>query len=76
MSAIQTEIPLAEHLSSTRSVDRIRDLTRLMKPHAKLPSSTRFLAAGKGVARLSQLCGGQGPGLLDFEDFLGCGWSG
>jgi len=26
--------------------------------------------------RLSQLCGGQGPGLLDFEDFLGCGWSG
>ena len=51
MSAIQTEIPLAEHLSSTRSVDRIRDLTRLMKPHAKLPSSTRFLAAGKGVGR-------------------------
>lgn len=22
------------------------------------------------------LCGGESPGLLDFQDFLGCGWSG
>ena len=27
-------------------------------------------------ARLSRLRGGEGPGLLDFQDFLGCGWSG
>ena len=26
--------------------------------------------------RLSRLCGGEGPGLLDFQDFFGCGWSG
>jgi len=28
------------------------------------------------VARLSRLCGGEGPGLLDFQDFFGCCWSG
>ncbi len=26
--------------------------------------------------RLSRLCGGEGPGLLDFQDFFGCCWSG
>jgi len=28
------------------------------------------------VTRLSRLCGGEGPGMLDFQDFFGCGWSG
>ena len=26
--------------------------------------------------RLLRLCGGLCPGVLDFHDFLGCGWSG
>ena len=28
------------------------------------------------TSRLWRLCGGEGPGLLDFQDFFGCGWSG
>ncbi len=41
-------IHLAENLSSTLSVDRIRYLTRLMKPHAKLPAVRDFLERAKG----------------------------
>jgi len=36
-------IQLAESLSSTLIVDRIRDLTQQMKPHAKLPAVGEFL---------------------------------
>lgn len=36
-------IHLAEGLSSTLSVDRIRDLARQMKPHAKLPAVGEFV---------------------------------
>ncbi len=38
---------LAERLSSTRSVERIRDLTWLMKPHAKVPAVQEFLERAK-----------------------------
>jgi len=41
-------IRLAEHLSSARSVDLIRDLTRLMKPHAQVPAMREFLERAKG----------------------------
>jgi len=34
-------------------------------------SSAAFAALGFCIS-----CGGEGPGLLDFQDFLGCGWSG
>ena len=40
-------IQLAENLSSTRSVDRIRELSRLMKPHAALPAVQEFLERAK-----------------------------
>ncbi len=40
-------IHLAERLSSTRSVERIRDLTRLMKPHVKVPAVQEFLERAK-----------------------------
>ncbi len=40
---------LAERLSSTRSVERIRDLTWLMKPHAKVPAVQEFLERAKGL---------------------------
>ncbi|MGH3802168.1 MAG: helix-turn-helix domain-containing protein [Pseudonocardiaceae bacterium] len=42
-------IHLAERLSSARSVDRIRDLTRLMKPHVKVPAVQEFLERAKGL---------------------------
>ena len=41
-------IHLAEYLSSTRSADRIRELTRQMKPHAKLPAVREFLERARG----------------------------
>jgi DNA-binding XRE family transcriptional regulator len=41
-------IHLTESLSSTLSVDRIRDLTRQMKPHAKLPAVREFLERARG----------------------------
>jgi len=44
MEAIQ----LAENLSSTRSVDRIRDLSRQLKPHAKVPAVRDFLERARG----------------------------
>ena len=34
------------------------------------------IVRARRLTRLSQLCGGEGPGLLDFQDFFGCGWSG
>ncbi len=43
-------IQLAENLSSTLNVDRIRYLTRLMKPHAKVPAVREFLERTKGFA--------------------------
>ena len=36
----------------------------------------KFDSVGALITRLSRLCGGEGPGLLDFQDFFGCGWSG
>jgi hypothetical protein len=36
-------IHLAKNLSSTRSADRIHDLTRLMTPHANSPTVSEFL---------------------------------
>ena len=41
-------IGLAESLSSARSVDLIRDLARLMKPHAQVPAVREFLERAKG----------------------------
>lgn len=41
-------IHLAESLSSTLSVDRIRELTMQMKPHAKLPAVREFLERARG----------------------------
>ena len=41
-------IHLAERLSSARSVERIRDLTRLMKSHDKIPAVQEFLERAKG----------------------------
>ncbi len=41
-------ICLAERLSSALSVDRIRDLTQLMKPHVKVPAVQEFLERAKG----------------------------
>ena len=41
-------IGLAESLSSARSVDLIRNLTRLMKPHAQVPAVREFLERAKG----------------------------
>jgi hypothetical protein len=42
-------IRLAECLSSARSVERIRDLIRLMKPHVRVPAVREFLERGKGL---------------------------
>jgi tetratricopeptide (TPR) repeat protein len=44
-------IHLAESLSSTLSVDRIRSLSRQLKPHAKLPAVQEFLERAKGFAQ-------------------------
>jgi hypothetical protein len=44
-------IHLAERLSSARSVERIRDLTRLMKPHVKIPAVQEFLERAKGLVK-------------------------
>jgi hypothetical protein len=41
-------IHLAERMSSARSVERIRDLTRLMKSHDKIPAVQEFLERAKG----------------------------
>jgi DNA-binding XRE family transcriptional regulator len=41
-------IQLAVNLSSTRSVDRIRDLSRQLKPYAKVPAVRDFLAQAQG----------------------------
>jgi hypothetical protein len=41
-------IHLAERLSSARSVERIRDLIRLMKPHVRVPTVQELLERGKG----------------------------
>jgi hypothetical protein len=43
-------IHLAENLSSTRSVDRIRYLIRLMKPHANFPAVREFLEQAQSFA--------------------------
>ena len=43
-------IQLAESLSSTLSVDRIRNLSRQLKPYAKLPMVREFLERAKGFA--------------------------
>lgn len=42
-------IQLAESLSSTLCVDRIRDLARLMKPHTKLPAVRDFVERAHGL---------------------------
>jgi hypothetical protein len=42
-------IQLAENLSSTLNVDRIRDLSRLMQPHAALPAVREFLERVEGL---------------------------
>jgi hypothetical protein len=42
-------IQLAEGLSSTLCVDRIRDLTEQMKPHAKLPAVGEFVERSQGL---------------------------
>ncbi|MGH3871994.1 MAG: helix-turn-helix domain-containing protein [Pseudonocardiaceae bacterium] len=39
----------AENLSSARSDDRIRELSRLMEPHAALPSVQEFLERAQGL---------------------------
>jgi hypothetical protein len=44
-------IQLAEGLSSTLNVDRIRSLTRLMKPHSKIPAVQDFLERAKGLVK-------------------------
>ncbi len=44
-------IHLAESLSSTRSVDRIRYLARQLKPYAKLPAVRDFLEQAKGFVQ-------------------------
>ncbi len=41
-------IELAANLSSTRGVDRIRDLSRQLKPYAKVPAVREFLERAKG----------------------------
>ncbi|HSL08345.1 MAG TPA: helix-turn-helix transcriptional regulator [Pseudonocardiaceae bacterium] len=44
-------IQLAEGLSSTLNVDRIRSLTRLMKPHGKISAVQEFLEQAKGFIK-------------------------
>jgi len=43
-------IRLAENLSSTCGADRIHDLTRLLKPHAKFPAVREFLEQARSFA--------------------------
>ncbi|MGQ0775588.1 MAG: hypothetical protein ACT4NY_14410, partial [Pseudonocardiales bacterium] len=43
-------IHLAQSLSSTRSVDLIRDLARQLKPHTTLPAVREFLEQARWIA--------------------------
>ncbi|MGH3915733.1 MAG: helix-turn-helix domain-containing protein [Pseudonocardiaceae bacterium] len=44
-------IHLAESLSSTRSVERLRDLYRQLKPHDKIPAVREFLERVEGIGK-------------------------